>query len=177
MQSNRRAQTERGKTAMGEARRRTLAGLMPDKTETGSARKNWADILRPEQIEKGRKDREHILNSNLVDIRGHYREAVAQGMPKPLVLVGDARDEYVAELVKHADDRGKEILNDYADAGMIPTIILALPSDEAANALGHTSPNGKRNAERIVELAARNGAIPVVCMAAHGNLFGLVPDA
>jgi hypothetical protein len=117
------------------------------------------------------KDRMHLLKHNMPNIRGYYREALAGGMDRPIMVLGDTRNEYVAQLVEIAGKKNFERMNDLLDAGMIPTALVALPYGETTfQAFGATAPNGAHN----VKLITTYPGIPVVVIAGHGNTYASV---
>jgi hypothetical protein len=161
---------------MGDARRRKEAGLMPEKTlPVPAARKSWAERLTAQELEEAKKDRMHMLEYNLPQIRGCYRGAVANGVKRPVVIVADVRDDYGRELLQFADKGTLDLMEDYRDAGMIPTQILVVPYGEMALRLfgSMMTPNG---AQRLAQVAAMPKAIPVVVIASHGNLYAGVAE-
>jgi hypothetical protein len=155
---------------MGEAKRRREAGVMPEKTE-----KNWDEILTAKEKEEGRKDRAHMLQHKIPEIRGHYREALAKGMKRPVMVVADTRDDYGRQLLRLADERTLEVNKDYAEAGFIPTAIIAIPYGESALRVfgSMMTPNGRRGLEVVASMPK---TIPVVVIVAHGNLYAGVPE-
>jgi hypothetical protein len=161
---------------MGEAKRRRDAGVMPEKTLPGPvATKSWAERLTGQELDEGRKDRMHLLEYNLPQIRGCYRGAVAKGIKRPIVIVADVRDDYGKQLLQFADKRDLGLMEDYRDAGMIPTQVLAVPYGEMALRVfgSMMTPNG---AQRLAQVAAVPKAIPVVVIANHGNFYAGVSE-
>ena len=116
-----------------------------------------------------------MLQEKIAEIRGNYRQALAHGMKRPIMVVADVRDNYGRELLRVADARSLEVMRDYQDAGMIPTAILAVPyGNDALRLFGSMM---TRNGERLLkDVASIPGGIPVVVIANHGNLYASVPE-
>jgi hypothetical protein len=151
--------------------RRTEPAYQGDKVST--RRPNWADVLTPEQLEEGRKDRAHLLEHNVVEIRSHYREALKTGMERPVIFVADVRDDHGRGFAP-PDTNESEVLRKYAEARVIPTSIVACPYGEAALRIcADMTPNGRMLLERA---ASAPGHIPVVVIASHGTSYATVPE-
>ena len=106
-----------------------------------------------------------------------YRQALADGMEHPIVVVADTRNGKGQELANHLGNQQElAVLQEYRDTGMIPVAVVAFPyGEETLRVFGSMmTPNGKQGLERA---ASKPGYIPVVVISGHGNLYAGVPES
>jgi hypothetical protein len=84
----------------------------------------------------------HLIQSNRDNIMNIYERARDNEMFDPVMIVLDLRDEKAARMARSRLKNGSRIrslINECAEKKMIPTVILALPHEDAVSALGRVS--------------------------------------
>ena len=84
-------------------------------------------------------DPQYILDENLELVHDLYAHAVADGMKEPAILVFDLRDERARFLgaTQSSEERVNAIIEEHAQSGLIPTMLLTCEHPDAAKVMYH----------------------------------------
>lgn len=117
-------------------------------------------------------DRQHLLKANAEKITIAYREALKRGSKEPCVIVLDVRDPFARALAETQEgaDKIAAMIRSYALENMIPTLIIAVEREVAAQSVGKATPNGTR----VLMQSVPSGMFYAVAIAAGGNSYCLL---
>jgi len=124
---------------------------------------------------KDANDRRGLLEANRENIGFAYTQARDNDMDGPVIFVFDLRYKKAAMLAKACIEEKGEIqkmINDCARKKVIPTVVAALPHDDAVEAMGSII----QDAGEILSSTIPRGYFRVMVVAFGGHVHSACPE-